>query len=296
MCFLTCWLAIPALGITPSFTPWGIASGLFWVPGATAGIYGIRNAGLSVAVGTWSALAVISSFFWGVVVFREKVRSPSGTCGAAVTLCAGLVGMSRYSAPLAVLFTKKDAGGSGKMDVVTGAAETVIEGNDHGDTVALLTANYDDEELSESESPPSTPSMQLSLRRKRAGSSGGGNSSPTMLRQLSSASYDDSSSSLASMIPLEMESLSIPPVVSRKRATDSDSKTNIFAERPGLALNGAKRNRNDWGDEKVTQYEGGNVMLFNGRLTMTRRQLGILAAMVNGLWGGTSLIPMHYAR
>ena len=30
--FLTCWLVIPLLGEELKFTPWGILSGLFWVP------------------------------------------------------------------------------------------------------------------------------------------------------------------------------------------------------------------------------------------------------------------------
>lgn len=36
-------------------------------------------------------------------------------------------------------------------------------------------------------------------------------------------------------------------------------------------------------------------IFFNGKLILTRRHLGIIAAAINGLCGGTSLIPMHYA-
>ena len=52
---------------------------MFWVPGATAGIYGIRNAGLAVSTGTWSAIIVMSSFCWGIIIFEEKVKSVTGT-------------------------------------------------------------------------------------------------------------------------------------------------------------------------------------------------------------------------
>jgi len=41
------------------FTPWGLLSGLFWVPGGTAGIVAVRTAGLAVSQGTWSTLKIM---------------------------------------------------------------------------------------------------------------------------------------------------------------------------------------------------------------------------------------------
>lgn len=38
------------------------------------------------------------------------------------------------------------------------------------------------------------------------------------------------------------------------------------------------------------------IVLLGGRLALTRRQLGVLGAVINGAWGGLSLVPMHYAR
>jgi len=98
VCFLTCWLVV-LLGEPIRFTPWGIVSGMFWVPGATAGIYGIRNAGLAVSTGTWSAIIVMSSFCWGIIIFEEKVKSVTGTYFATLVLIIGLIGMSLYSEP-----------------------------------------------------------------------------------------------------------------------------------------------------------------------------------------------------
>jgi hypothetical protein len=37
------------------------------------------------------------------------------------------------------------------------------------------------------------------------------------------------------------------------------------------------------------------VVLFGGRLALTRRQLGLIGCIINGSWGGTNLIPLHYA-
>lgn len=89
------------------FTPWGILSGVFWVPGATCGIYGIKNAGLAIAVGTWSSLIVISSFSWGIFVFHEEVKSITGACGGALVFIIGLIGMGRYASPRKVVRLKE---------------------------------------------------------------------------------------------------------------------------------------------------------------------------------------------
>lgn len=38
------------------------------------------------------------------------------------------------------------------------------------------------------------------------------------------------------------------------------------------------------------------VVLFGGRIALPRRQMGLLGAVVNGVWGGLNLIPLHYAQ
>lgn len=48
--FIMGW-SVMLLGVDFSFTSWGILSGLLWVLGGTGGIYGIRKAGLAIAVG-----------------------------------------------------------------------------------------------------------------------------------------------------------------------------------------------------------------------------------------------------
>lgn len=225
MCFLTCWLVIP-MGHKFSFTPWGIVSGLFWVPGATAGIYGIRNAGLAIAVGTWSSLVVVSSFCWGIFVFHEKVHSVFGACCAGLLLCSGLVGMSRYSSPRVP---------SAKKEV-----RRVSE-----DKMPLL--NESGEEPAKDGS--ASPSADL-IARKR-------------LTHLEMDSPKASKADKVPLLPLELDS-SVPP---RKNTDSSFSKE----ENPST------------------------VVLLNGRLSMTKRQLGIVGAVINGTWGGTNMIPLHYA-
>ena len=96
-CFATCWLVLLA-GEELRWSHWGIASGLFWVPGSTCGIFSIRNAGLAVAVGTWSSICVLTSFIFGILIFQEGVKNIGYTACAFALLMVGLIGMAQYSA------------------------------------------------------------------------------------------------------------------------------------------------------------------------------------------------------
>lgn len=60
MCFCTSWLVLLA-GEGFIFTPWGIVSGVFWVPGGVATIYAVKNAGLAIGIGIGSSFIVLVS-------------------------------------------------------------------------------------------------------------------------------------------------------------------------------------------------------------------------------------------
>ena len=96
MCFITSWIVL-FLGVNFEFTPWGFVSGLMWVTGGVCGIFGIRNVGLAISVGTWSSVAVLVSFAWGMFLFDEKVKSASGTSFGVILLFFGFVEMAYYS-------------------------------------------------------------------------------------------------------------------------------------------------------------------------------------------------------
>ena len=96
--FVACWVVTMASGRRPyRLTAWGIASGLFSVPGGLASVYGVRSAGLAVAFGIYASVTVLTSFIWGVFIFREHVASKFGACCAAILLIAGLCGMAAHS-------------------------------------------------------------------------------------------------------------------------------------------------------------------------------------------------------
>ena len=96
MCFLTSWLVL-WWGIDFHFSPYGLVSGLLMVPGGTAGYFGVRNAGLAISQGIWSALKVLVAFGWGLFMFHEPVRSVTGTTGAIGLMLVGLMGMSYFA-------------------------------------------------------------------------------------------------------------------------------------------------------------------------------------------------------
>jgi hypothetical protein len=97
MCLLTSWLVL--LWEPFSYTPWGIVSGLFWVPGGVATVFAIKNAGLAIAIGVGGSCIVLVSFTWGILVFGEHVHSRIQACMAVALMLIGLVGMAYYSAP-----------------------------------------------------------------------------------------------------------------------------------------------------------------------------------------------------
>lgn len=47
------------------------------------------------------------------------------------------------------------------------------------------------------------------------------------------------------------------------------------------------------GEEKDPSAQ--RFFFFGGRLVLTRRQTGIVGAVLNGVWGGLNLVPLHYA-
>ena len=226
MAFLTCWLVVLS-GEPIKFTSWGIVSGIFWVPGGVAGIYAIRNAGLAIAVGTWSSIIVLTSFFWGIGVFEERVRSELGACGACLTLVAGLIGMSRYSKPPNRI---KEVGGDRK----DGALYEKI-------TRVSSTSDLDADIISK---------RTLSKKDSRGGSDA---------------------------------------VNTDNNQTKPQSPPRAFLEIETLLQD------DDTDDDTETQQKNQKSISIIGQFTVTKRQMGIIAAMFNGLWGGTNLVPLHYA-
>jgi hypothetical protein len=215
------------------------------VPGATAGIVGIRQAGLAISVGLWSSLNVISSFCWGLGVFHERVKSVQGALHAAFILILGLTGMAYYSVPLK-------------------------EGHP-------MAQEENDEELKK-------PLVSSSL------------SIP-----------DSSADKLDDMEQMDLTSSSIADHSSEIELASLDNLANSMSliSPPGLNTPGKmiRRKKSHITEEEEEQnadeqqpVKDNELIFFHGKIKMTKRQLGLLGAAINGIWGSNSLIPLHYAR
>jgi glucose uptake protein GlcU len=218
VCFLTSWLVL--FWEPFDYTPWGIVSGLFWVPGGVATVFAIKNAGLAIAIGVGASFIVLVSFTWGIFVFHEHVHDRLQACLAIALMLVGLAGMAYYSAPS---IAHKDV------------AETAVLG---GRNIAMTTRN--------------TPSYQ------------------------------------------EIEVEEYPNSISDDKET--------FQDEPG---GGANDGANSPTQQGVTENSTGpevsqdvtretSHIWFCG-VRYQRRFLGIMAAMFNGCYGGSIMVPMKFA-
>jgi glucose uptake protein GlcU len=208
--FLTCWGVI-FLGVDIAFTKWGLLSGLLWVIGGTGGIYGIRCAGLAIAVGTWASIMVMINFLFGILIFQEPVADIFGTVCSFLLLILGLVGMSRYSAP--------------------------------------------------------QPQEESSVVAEEAG---GENDDSDNAENLSYQSFTEDANVNSGAVQLEPEL----EMEGLRRDTENT------ALQPSSAHN----------EDQAT-----HLAFLDGRISLTKRQCGILGAAMNGVMTGGSLVPVHYA-
>ncbi|CAB9497004.1 expressed unknown protein [Seminavis robusta] len=84
-------------GLPIHFSPWGIVSGLFWVPGGTAVIVAINLLGLAVGIAVSNSLIALVSFIWGIFIFGESIHSRSIACLAVFMMILGFTSMSHFA-------------------------------------------------------------------------------------------------------------------------------------------------------------------------------------------------------
>lgn len=89
----------------------------------------------------------------------------------------------------------------------------------------------------------------------------------------------------------------------RKRATEGDGQVVEFGTPFTLtADDGDRDDISPLSPDGITLANGDHnndgpyILLFSGRLPLTKRQCGILGAAMNGVMTGGSLIPLHYAK
>lgn len=253
------------LGVPCRFTPWGILSGLLWVLGGTGGVVAVRLAGLAVAVGTWASVMIGVNFFWGILVFREPVANLRHTVAAFCLLGVGLVGMSAYGAP------PSSPTPSTTLSSTTSNSTTA--------TATTLSSDFHDHEGVGDKS---------SNKRESAGDS------------ISCSSVNNNNNA-------DEEQLESDERVSLLKTNQSVK----FRRQTGVSKNDDCEGLLDNSCTRLETIEidgvpvsmSSSLLPFNsethvqfGGVIFRKRAAGILAALANGFFSGSSLIPMHYAK
>jgi len=172
ICFMSSFLTLPLFHQEFYFTPWGIISGVFWVPAGVAAIYAVQNAGLAVSQGIWSSVIVIVSFVWGIGVFDEQVRSKGIAIAAVLIMILGLWGMSFFSSPDGTDTTTRDESEGRDSSVCSSARdEGMTNPDDNRSTISngLGYNGVDSEDDFHDEEPPPNNTHHDTIRKRRLG-------------------------------------------------------------------------------------------------------------------------------
>ena len=287
MCLATSWIVI-VLGEEVTFSPWGIVSGLFWVPGGVATIIAVKAAGLAIGIGIGSSFIVLVSFVWGIFIFDERVHSRVGACVAIACMMMGLIGMSYFSSPET---DKEEEDGRGREGVM-------IIGNDGENGVAIerdveqtpehdriqysgLINNESDDEGDGPRRMNGTVDMSSS---EPALSTGLGNS--LTLSERTAADSDCSSA--------ENDSVLVS-TTSREDMDMLDIHDDATGDDPSLVSSTSVGRIMDehFHNTSISSNATEHVVICGVKLT--KRQGGMLAAAFCGLWGGSIMVPMKWA-
>ena len=259
----------------------------------------------------------MSSFCWGILVFHEGVKSKFHALLASIILILGLIGMSVYSAPV-----NEKSSSTSKQRLVTSPIfinenieETVglINKNDRSNVeeikgnASIVPIEISVSELNNSVYEDSNTVPQdvnnLSVNETNVVEDNNGVVDIEMIpftKTLSSAStrsggissdqdFHDSPTSAANPTPID-RSTSRPTEFSggkiiKRRKNNPEDKTKSSGDEGKL-----RKSKTDVGTKEE------ELVHFCGRFSLTKRQLGLVGAVINGAWGSNSMIPMHYAR
>lgn len=289
MCFLTAWLVLLA-GVDFSFSPWGIVSGLFWVPGGVATVYAVKSAGLAIGIGVGSSFIVLVSFTWGILIFDEHVHSKAGAMFAVACMMMGLMGMSYYSSPE----EEEQQGNNNHASVVETDEQSTAD-------------ELDPLPTSDGDRTATTTSVTATTTRR-----------PTR-RKNNGLQYQGLESHEDNIQPAEMIEPKSNGVTHSQRTVSTKCSSDFSDPEHGHEDNDDKfddeipddNDDNNSNEDDETQEnrrlsgseieehqhnEQSNDIVFTcWGVKINRRTSGILAAMFCGTWGGSILVPMKWS-
>lgn len=308
MCLLTSWIVL-AFGQPFYFTPWGIVSGLFWVPAGVAAIYAVKNAGLAVSQGLWSSIIVIVSFTWGIFVFHEQVKSTMGAFIAVTFLITGLWGMSFYSSP-EVSNYEQVRSISSLVDIVPPSSQEDYnneqnEGNSNvtnhislSPTRRSASRSRDNYEVVESLDMEEHIQLDTSPENERNENvyynddeNDAGISIDDNLSNDEGLSYN---SSVAPFDDMEKRDGYLSGQASNRIKTSSSSSS-LSHKNHISQLTRSDNEDNFLSNPSLDEVEDELRQSSRGTPVLSKRTMGLMAAVFNGVWGGSIMVPMHYA-
>jgi glucose uptake protein GlcU len=122
-------------GITFEQSAMPFVAGVLWALGIAAGYVGIRELGITRAIGTWIPIVILTSALWGFLFFGEAATL--GTQRLIVSLCA--IGLLVLAALLIVLSSKEDKKTLGNVKL--GLIAAIVLGITHGSFFVPLRAS-----------------------------------------------------------------------------------------------------------------------------------------------------------
>jgi hypothetical protein len=294
LCFATAWLVLLTGQVEFSFTPWGIVSCIFWVPGGVATVYAIRNAGLAIAIGVGSSSIVLVSFTWGIFIFQEPVYSISGACLAIAMMIVGLIGMSYYSSSSSIGGVPMENNRMLEEEEETG----VFRSMSHD------AAEQQQEPMTELQSTAITTTAAAEHRRRpnNRGYYQGVDSQPISSTQSTAA---------AAMIEGDEGPGSLSTTASKVHDTMDGIRTTdrtVILSDDGFGSSFSEHNTDEFENgfpndlppparaHRRTGPRDPFEIIYICGLRVTRRQVGISAAVFNGVWGGSIMAPMHFCK
>jgi len=267
VCLLTSF-AVLFLGVERlTFSPWGIMSGLFWVPAGTAHVCAVRTAGLAISQGTASSIAVMVSFGWGIFVFGEQVKSLTSACSAILFMVMGIIGMSYFSSLKAAPLKSVPSDSS----ITLGFKSKTLA--DTGDIELMGGLKYSGSEISESDEEDGSSTFDSDLIKSDMEKQTMLHNTQEVIQKAPMRSYSldcDGNSGMAR------------PSRKRSRINKYDSKSKLGTPKFG-------------GGAHAIVLGIANVLRQRKVADLSVEQMGLVLTAVGACWGGSVMVPLHYA-
>ena len=265
MCFITSWLFLWIRGEEITFTPMGLVSGLFWVPGGVATIYAIKTAGLAIGIGVGSSFIVLVSFSWGIFFFDEHVHNRFQACSAVALMLCGLGGIAYYSSPKVAHHhhgassALAEEGGNDYYQRIRPDDDDFLPADDEDDSFGRNYVAFDDVINNT-------------------------NNNDNVVND------DDITNDGGEIIPTEIiENNDDNPAMVASESFDVDDSNNNDDDDTVEVLGVSS-------SSSPISSSSSSLTLCRGYIRIQERTLGILAALfITGLWGGSMMVPMEFA-